>query len=394
MKATTTLILGGGFGGIATANTLRQLLPAEHKIVLIEKTATFHLGTTLTWLMLGERTPEQVSQSRKALRQRGIEVVQTEVLGIEPAKRKVVTGQGTFQGDYLVLALGADLKMEQIEGLDQAAHTFYTMEGAIKLRDALREFKGGEVVLLIAGVPFKCPPAPYEAAMLLHDFFQKRGLRQQVRLSLYTAELTPMATAGPEMGQLIRAELDKRGIAFYPQKRVKSANAQRRLLSFEDGTEVPYDLLIAIPPHGAPRVVKESELTDQTGWVPVEPKTLEVRSAGDSECFYAIGDVTTVPLPGRFQPGVPLMLPKAGVFAEAQGKVVAAQIAAQLLGKEPTELFNGEGFCYIEMGGGIAMKAEGHFFNLPHPRMSLRPPDQAQAQEKRAWVDNWLKANL
>lgn len=386
MNATTTLILGGGFGGIVTANTLRQLLPAEHKIILIDKNSTFHIGATKTWIMLGERTPEQVTRNLSALSSRGIEFVQAEVQKIDPAKREVVTSNKTLRGDFLVLALGADMNLSKISGLE-AAETFYTLEGALRLREMLPKFTSGELVTLIPATPFKCPPGPYEAAMLLHEYFTKRGHRDKIKLSLNTVEPRPMATAGPQMGQFIREELQKRDIHLATEKRCKSVDGAKRLINFEDGSTAPFDLLIAIPPHEAPQAVREAGLNDASGWIPVDPKTLKT----SIDRVYAIGDLCKVPLPGRFKPEMPLVLPKAGVFAEAHGRVVAHQIAAEVLGQQAAETFDGLGYCYIETGDRQAVRGDGEFFALPHPQMTAKPSDLAQ---KQAWAEEWVKRYL
>ncbi|MDW8367514.1 MAG: FAD/NAD(P)-binding oxidoreductase, partial [Abditibacteriales bacterium] len=224
MNGTTTLILGGGSGGIVTAHTLRTLLPQEHKIVLVDKRNAFYIGATKTWVMMGMRTPQEVTRSLDALKRRGIEVMHTSVKSIDPAKREVVTGNGVLRGDYLVIALGADLNMGAVQGLEPAAHTFYTMDGAMRLRDTLKRFSGGHIVLLIPRVPIKCPPAPYEAVMLLHYAFKMSGLLGKTRLSVYTVEPAPMPTAGPEMGKFISGLLDERGIALHTSKRTQSVD--------------------------------------------------------------------------------------------------------------------------------------------------------------------------
>lgn len=387
MTKTTTLILGGGFGGIVTANTLRTLLPAEHKIILLDKKATFYIGATKTWIMLGERTPEQVMRNLSALASRGIDFVQAEVQKIDSVKREVVTSNATWRGDFLVLALGADMNLKKIPGLEAAAQTFYTLEGALRLREELPKFSSGELVMLIPATPFKCPPGPYEAAMLLHEYFTKRGRRDKIKLSLHTVEPRPMATAGPQMGQFITTELQKRDIAFYSQKRCTNVDSANRVIHFEDGSTASFDLLIAIPPHEAPQAVREAGLTDASGWIPVDPKTLKT----SANRVYAIGDLSKVPLPGRFKPEMPLVLPKAGVFAEAHGRVVAHQIAAAVLGQPAAETFDGLGYCYIETGDQQAVRGDGEFFALPHPQMTAKPSDLAQ---KQAWAEEWVKKYL
>ena len=386
-----TLILGGGFGGIASANTLRRLLPPEHQITVVERNPAFHVGAGKTWVMLGERTPEQISRPVTDLLERGVRLVPGRVQGLDLARGAVATDRGELRGDFLVLALGADLDPAGAPGLAEHAHTFYTVEGALRLKAALEAFGGGDVAIVIPKIPFKCPPAPYEAAMLLEHAFRARGLAEKVRLAVYTVEGAPMTTAGPEMGQLVREELSRRGIAFHPQRKAVRFDAGARRIVFEEGSDAACDLLIAIPPHEAPKVVRDAGLVGPSGWIPADPRTLRVVGAAGAAETYAIGDIAAVPLPGRFRPDAPLSLPKAGVFAEAQGKVVAHQIASRVLGTATAETFDGAGFCYLEVGGGKAMRAEGRFFEMPHPVMQRRSPDEAQLREKKEWVARQLR---
>ncbi len=389
MAGSTTLILGGGVGGIVTANTLRTLLPKEHRIALVSKTPSMHLGATQTWVMMGERQPRQVTRSFDALKRRGIDLYDSEVRRINAETREVVTENATLKRDFLVVALGADLNLGAIDGLDRAAESFYTMEGALKLREQLKAWKGGDLVFLNPRMPIKCPPAPYEAAMLIEHDLKRRGLRDQTRMSFYTIEPAPIPTAGPTMGTFVRGALAERNIALHTQKQLKSVDATRKLLTFADGSEVKYDLLIAVPPHEAPRVARDSGLA-RGGWIPVDPRTMKTSAPQ----VFALGDVTAVPLPGRYKPEAPLMLPKAAVFAEAQGRIVAGQIAAQVLGKEPKELFEGNGFCYLELGDHHAMVGEGNFYATPQPSITMQLPGMAAHDAKRKWVDDWMRANL
>ena len=390
MNRAHIVILGGGFGGITVASALRQLLPAEHQITLVDRSAHFLVGATKTWVMLGQRAPDQVLQSRAALQQRGVELLQSEITRIDPESGVVSMASQELRPDFLVIALGANLKLALVPGLESAAQTFYTLDGAVKLNQALEAFDGGEVVLLIPRLPFKCPPAPYEAAMVLQADFSRRGISANTRLSVYTAEGAPMATAGPQMGALVREQLAQRGIGFHPQKKTLSVDGPQRRIHFEDGSQASYDLLIAIPPHEAPPVVRQAGLVNQSGWIPVGPQTFQVTSVSSRIPIYAIGDNITLPLPGRFNPEVPLVLPKAGVMAEAQGRVVADQIAARILGKTPEERFDGRGACFIETGGGRAIIAEGQFFATPHPLMHAEPESEAVYAEKVRWVEGWL----
>ena len=390
MSGETTVILGGGFGGIAAANTLRRLAPKDHAIVVVDRAPRFHVGAGKTWIMLGERTFEEISQNRTALLEPGVRFLQLDATAIDLAHRKVATRAETLAWDYLAIALGADVNEAGVPGLAEAAYTFYTVAGAERLKPVLERFTGGEVAIVIPKTPFKCPPAPYEAAMLLRESFERRGLGARARIAIYTVEGTPMATAGPEMGASIKAELAQRGIAFHPQKKLVRADGATRRIAFEDGTDAGYDLLISVPPHEAPKVVRDAGLVNTSGWIPVDPQTLEVKSADTGGRVYAAGDVAVVPLPGRYKPDMPLVLPKAGVFAQQHGEVVAHQIAARLKGAAPEATFGGVGYCYLETGGGRAVKADGSFFALPHPVMRRQPPDEAQMRDKLDWVARQL----
>ncbi len=391
MSSTTTVILGGGFGGIAAANALRRQLPAEHAIVVADASPSFYVGAGKTWIMLGERTYEQISQSRALLLESGVRFVESKVLSIDLTERTVALAGESLHWDYLVVALGADLNPAKVPGLAEAAHTFYTVEGAQRLKVELEKFSGGDIAILIPRAPFKCPPAPYEAAMLLHHSFKRRGLSDKVRLAIHTVEGAPMATAGPAMGQFIKGELAQREIAYFPQKTTSRVDGAGKRILFEDGSEARYDLLIAVPPHEAPQVVRDAKLTNASGWIPVNPQTLQVKQPADKPEVYAIGDVTAVPLPGRFKPDMGLSLPKAGVFAEGHGKTVADHIAATILGHTPDAAFDGKGYCFLETGAAQAVKAEGSFFELPHPVMQKRTPDEAQFRAKLDWVTSLLK---
>ncbi|MSU24889.1 MAG: NAD(P)/FAD-dependent oxidoreductase [Opitutus sp.] len=383
------LILGGGFGGIAAANTLRRVLPRDNTITVLDRTPRFLVGAGKTWVMLGERTVEEISQSRAALLEPGVRLVQGEALGLDLRARTAQTDTGELRWDYLIIALGAELNSTAVPGL-ATSHTFYTLEGAQRLQPVLAEFTAGDVALLIPKTPFKCPAAPYEAALMLQRFFADRGLGAAVRLALYTVEGAPMATGGPDVGAFVRAELAAKGIGYFTQKNVSRVDVEARRIEFADGSCAPADLLIHVPPHEAPAIVREAKLTNPAGWVPVDPFTLEVQHADAGGRVFAAGDITSVPLPGRFKPDVLLSLPKAGVMAEAHGIVAAQHIAARIFGLPTDAKFDGRGFCYLETGGGIAVKAEGNFFALPHPVMKQQPPDAKQFAHKLDWVRHHL----
>lgn len=387
----TTIILGGGFGGLGCARALRTSAGRDHRVVLIDRSPVFVVGAAKTWVMLGERRPDEVMKTRAALVPEGVEFLREEVRRVDAAARRVETDRGAHAADHLVIALGAELDMASVPGLDESAHTFYTLDGAARAYAALASFRGGRIALLVPRTPFACPPAPYEAAFMLHASLERRGIRDQAQIDVWTMEPAPMATAGPEMGRTIVGELESRGIGFHGRKKAVSVDRSARTIQFEDGSEAGFDLLLAVPPHRAPRVLVDAGLAEPGGWVRVDPRTLELKAPGVSD-LYVIGDSNGVPLPGRYDPAAPpLALPKAGVFAAAEGEAVAARIAARLRtadGQPPP--FEGRGFCYIEMGGRRAIRAEGDFFAEPHPVMSANPPTEEQYRDKVAWIESWL----
>jgi sulfide:quinone oxidoreductase len=361
------VILGGGVGGLVAASELARLLPHSHRILLVEKSASHAFAPSFLWLMTGDRQPAQITRPLRALVRPGVDIVQAEVRAIDLASGRVETGGEAIAYDYLIVALGAELAPGAIPGLE-SAHTFYTLEGAEKLRDALASFTSGTVAVVVSALPYKCPGAPHEGAMLLRDFFRRRGLSSKVELHLFTPEPQPMPVAGPELGAAVREMLESRKVAFHPSHKLAAVDPSTRELAFEGQPSVGYDLLVAIPPHRGPRLVQEAGLSNETGFVPVDRRTLATRE----ERVYAIGDVTAIPIPGRWKPDVPLMLPKAGVFAHGQALVVARRIAAEIAGTRVEEDFGGDGYCALEAGEGAAGFAFGDFFGEPSPKVHLR----------------------
>jgi sulfide:quinone oxidoreductase len=368
MNAQTMVILGGGVGGLVAANELARRLPRGHRIVLVERSATHAFAPSFLWLMTGERRAEQITRDLRVLVRPGVEVVHAEGRAIDLAAGRVETDGGAIAYDHLVLALGAELAPETIPGLAEAAHTFYTLDGADRLRSDLMNFKGGNVAVVVSALPYKCPGAPHEGSMLLGDYFRRRGVLDAVDLHLFTPEPQPMPVAGPELGTAVQQMLASRGIAFHASHRLTAVSPETRELTFEGGPAFKYDLLVAIPPHRGPSLLRGAGLANEAGWVAVDRRTL----ATPHERVYAIGDVTAIPIPGRWKPEVPLMLPKAGVFAHTHALVVARRIAAQIAGRQAEEEFGGDGYCMLEAGEDLAGFAFGDFFAEPSPQVQLR----------------------
>ncbi len=386
MAGKTVLILGGGVGGLIAARQLRQLLPREHRIVLVEKNSRHAFAPSFLWLMTGDRRPEQITRDVHQLVPSGVEVILAEAQAIDPANRHVHTSAQTLSYDYLVVALGAELAPEAIPGLNESAYTFYSFDGAAKLREVLKSFMGGTVAVVVSALPYKCPGAPHEGAMLIADTFRRRGLRDKVQVHLFTPEPQPMPVAGPALGDAVKQMLAAQGVVFHPLHKLTVVNPQASTLTFEGKEPFKYDLLVAIPPHRSPRVVRESGLANEAGWVPVDGATLRSKF----EIVYALGDVTAIPIPGRWKPDVPLVLPKAGVFAHAQAEVVAHRIAEEIAGGSAHDEFPGVGYCMLEAGERMAGFAYGNFFAEPSPQVELRRLGKAWHWGKILFEQWWL----
>jgi len=368
VAARTIVILGGGVGGLVCANELRRRLSREHRVVLVERNDQHAFAPSFLWVMTGDRQPAEITRPVRELVRPGVDVLQAEAHGIDLAARRVETSGGTLTYDYLVVALGAELAPEAIPGLEDGAHTFYTFDGAAKLRDALQAFAGGSVAVVVSALPYKCPGAPHEGAMLIADLFRRRRLTDKVDVHLFTPEPQPMPVAGPMLGDAVQQMLEAKGIVFHPLHKLTAVDREAHELAFEGRDPVRYDLLVAIPPHRGPGLLREAGLTNDAGWVPVDRGTLATRQ----ENVYALGDVTAIPIPGRWKPDVPLMLPKAGVFAHTQAQVVARRIAGEITGVSVNESFCGDGYCMLEAGADGAGFAFGNFFAEPSPQIELR----------------------
>ncbi|MDP3213991.1 MAG: FAD/NAD(P)-binding oxidoreductase [Deltaproteobacteria bacterium] len=380
----TIVILGAGVGGVVAARALRKLLPREHRVVLVDREREHLFAPSLLWLMVGDRDAASIKRPLKGIERKGIEVRLGEVEKIDPEARRVTVAGEALDADYLIVTLGAELAPELVPGLTDAGHNFYTLAGAESLRASLDATRKGRIVVLTAAPAYKCPAAPYEGALLIDAYLRKRGLREAVTIDVYAAEPGPMGVAGPEMSGAVKQLLEARGIPYHPEHQVTSVDAAARRLAFANGAAADFDLLAYVPPHRAPRVVRESPLASETGWVSVDRHTLETRFPG----VYALGDVVSIPL----KLGKPL--PKAGVFAHGQAEVVAKNIAAAVLGRGATERFNGHGECFLETGNGEAGLGGGDFYAEPKPTVKVRTPSWRWHLGKVLFEKSWLYTKL
>ncbi len=358
------LVLGAGFGGLELTTRLSEALGEAAEVTLLDKADGFVFGFSKLDVMFGRTTAPAVQHSYRDVLKPGVRFVQTEIRAIDPQARRVETDAGTFEGDVLVVALGADLHPAATPGLLEAGHEFYTLDGAFGLRDVLDRFEGGRVVVGVTSTPFKCPPAPSETALLVHDFLDRRGLREKSEISLVMPLGAPIPPS-PAASAVLRDAFAERGIGWHPERLVRSLDPAHKVAVMADGDEMPFDLFLGVPVHRAPQVVQESGLCVD-GWIPVDPRTLATAYPD----VYAVGDVTSVGTP------------KAGVFSERQAGIVADAIIARVQGTDASTTYDGRGICYLEFGDDRVAKVDVTFQPGQAPAGQFDEPSEALAQDK------------
>ena len=379
-----TVVLGGGTGGLVAARELRRRLPADHRLVLVDHAKEHVFQPSLLWQMVGDRRPSQFTRPLERLRRKGIEFHHAEAEGLDLDNRVVVTSAGEVAYDSLVISLGAQLAPETVSGFDEMAYNLFTAEGCARIYAALQDFTEGVVGILIPALPYKCPAAPYEAAFLAEAFIRRKGVRRNVEIHLFTPEHAPMPVAPAALGDSIADMLAARGIHYHPLFTFEELRPNTREVVASNGQAHRVDLLMVVPPHRAPEVVRSSALLGVSGFIHVDARTLQT----DYDDVFAIGDVATIKLPNG------KALPKAGVFAHSEAKVVACRIADDASGTTSDATFDGHGYCWIELGDGRAGFAGGDFYAEPEPRVKLRRPGRPLHWGKVAfekwWLHHWL----
>ncbi len=385
MATRSVLVLGGGVGGVVAANELRRRLDPRDRVVMVDRESRHLFQPSLVWLMAGHRRPERISRPLRGLLAPEIDLVQAEVRAIDPVTHTVDTSAGALRFDALVLALGAELAPDAIEGFADAAHNIFSVPGASACARQLDGFRGGRVAVAVTTLPYKCPAAPYEAALVLDGELRRRGVRAATEIDLYTPEAQPMPVAGPVMGEAVTGLLEAKGIRFHPRTPIARFEPGSCELVLGDGSRAGYDLLAGVPPHRAPAALRGSGLTTEAGWVAVDPGTLQTAV----ENIYAVGDATSITLAN----GKPL--PKAGVFAHAEALVAARRIALSFgAAAVPGTQFKGRGFCWVETGGAAAAFADGDFYARPDPSVVLRGPGRIWHGGKLLFERYWLADGL
>lgn len=347
MKLRVT-VLGAGFGGLELSSILSETIGDQLDLTLIDQNDSFFFGFSKLDVMFGYKSSDAVKFSYSNIVKSGVTFRKEKITAIDPVSKTVTTSKGKYESDVLVVALGANFDYEATPGLTAWGNEYYSFSGAEKLRDKLPQFKSGHAVVGVCGAPYKCPPAPSEAALMLHDYLVSRGIRDACSIDLVIPFGLPIPPS-PDSSKALLQAFDERNIRFIPQRRVSSVEENKKVI-LDDGTELPCDLFLGIPKHVAPEVVLQSGLAEN-GWIPVDRANLRTKFPN----VYSIGDVTSVGTP------------KAGVFAEGAAKIAAASIIAEFKGYENDAPYTGAGSCYIEFGKGTVARVDVDFFSGPKP---------------------------
>ncbi len=364
---THVVILGAGFGGLELATRLSDAVADKVRVTLIDKSDAFMFGFSKLDVMFGRHTPDEVWIPYRDIVKPSVEFRQETVTSIDPENRRVVTNAATYDADILVVALGADYLPEATPGLIEDGYEFYSTAGAERAGQALNNFAGGAVVVSVLGPVFKCPGAPNETALMVHDLLERRGLREASTIHLVTPMPMPIPISKRTSDAIIKI-LEEHGIEYWPQSLVTHLDPRTHVAHLGDGRQLPYDLFLGIPVHCAPAVVADSPLAEN-GWIPVDPATFATRFPG----VYAVGDVTSAPVP------------RAGGIAEGEAVTVAEVLVAQLTGASAPPPYDGASGCYLELGDNMVGRIDVNFLSYDTPVAKFTAPDASMADDKRQW---------
>jgi sulfide:quinone oxidoreductase len=371
------LILGAGFGGLELATKLQQTLADELEITLIDRNDFFILGFAKLDVLFGEKRPEEIKSYYRDLSPT-IHFRKEEIQSVDPENRRVVTNAGSYVADILVVALGADLDLDRTPGLAQHGFEFFSLPGVERLGPVLSKFQSGVALISILGLPYKCPPAPFEVALKLHDYFEERGIRKNTTIRVLSPAPTPLPIS-KEGSEIILRLFAERKIEFLPGHQVTSIDGSKKHAIVKDRETVAYDVFMAVPVHCVPRAVANSGLV-QDGWIAVNHANLETRFKN----VYALGDVTKIPVGAA-------ALPKAGAFADRAATAVADEIAYRIRGTGSPGQFDGSGTCYLEFGGGTVAKIEANFLGGPSPSVRFIGPSREFRTDKEKFASSRLQ---
>jgi sulfide:quinone oxidoreductase len=372
------VILGAGIGGIAAANELAPLASSgKAEVLLLDRTSTYEFSPSYLWMLSGTRRLADISVPIGRVSRKGIRFEQAEVSAIDPAARVVKADGRVIEADYLVVALGAHTHMGGLDDVARVGHNLYTAAGAEAVHGLRSGRSDAPAVVLVCSMPFKCPAAPYEAAMLWQARLKQQG-GASPRLVIYTPEPGPMPVAGEKVSAQMVQMLVRKGIDYHPKHVVKGLTADGKL-DFGDST-APFEHLAYVPKHSVPALLVEAGLAAAGAWVPVDRHTLQTKFPG----VYAVGDCVGIPLANGKS------LPKAGVFAHGQAEAAGKNIAAEIAGQVPKHRFEGHGQCFVEMGGVMAGRGAGNFYAEPNPDVRLAMPGPWNHLGKVMFEKFWL----
>jgi sulfide:quinone oxidoreductase len=353
---TRIVILGGGVGGTLTANLLaRRLRGRDVNITVADATGQHVYQPGWLYLPFGKEQPRNLVRAERGLLDRRVNLVVDRFTRIDPDARLVVADGGTaLPYDFLVIATGSRNTPEDVPGLAEAGHHFYSAEAALALGRALDNLDGGRIVVGVGGLPYRCPPAPLEFLLLLDAELRERRARDRFDL-VYTFPLGRAFTI-ESVAEFVAPILDERGVAVETFFNLEMVEPGKRQITSLEGTTLDYDLLVMVPPHRGAEVVSASGIGDEQGWLPTDRHTLRVKGR---ERIYAIGDATDLPVS------------KSGSAAHFQAQVVAERIAAEVAGDSPdAHCYNGHVMCFLETGHGQATALN---FDYDHPPQPPRP---------------------
>lgn len=370
------VVAGAGFGGLELSTILSEQIGDNLDLTLIDKSDSFYFGFSKFEVMFGHRTTEEVLVPYQAISKPGVKFTRETITEIDPVARRVTTDGGTYHADILVVALGAEYDTAATPGLTEGGNEFYSLAGAERVGEILPTFSKGKVIVGVCSTPFKCPPAPSEAVLLMHDYLTRRDIREQCSITLVMPFGLPVPPS-PETSKALLEAFEEKNIEYIPNQIVREIQRSNKTAILDDGRALPFDLFLGIPKHRVPAVVEKSGMT-VNGWIPVDPTNLKTNFAG----VYAIGDVTNVGTP------------KAGVFAEGAARVAAESIIAWWHNKQGPVAYTGEGTCYVEFGSGRVGKVNVNFFSGPKPTGTYSEPSASLLEEKQLFgstrIQRWF----
>ena len=375
------VILGGGFGGLSAANELRNSISSSQvKITVIDKKDWFMVGFAKLWIINGTRTFEDSIGSLNELSKKEIDFIKDEILTVDLQNKNVKTTSQNISYDFLIISMGAVLAPEKIPGLKENGFNLYDHNQLLEIHERLKEIESGKIAISIMGMPYKCPPAPFEASLLIDSMLRKRGIRDSIEINFYSPTPITLPAAGPEVSKQILELINSEKIIFHNTSKIKSVEPKK--LIFENG-EADFDLLLAIPPHIAPKIIYDSGLAKEPGFISIDRDCKT-----PFENVFAIGDITSLPV------GEKMAVPKAGIFAEGEGITVAKNIISKIQSKEESVLFDGKGGCFIESGRDTASVIEVDMFSKPKPSTNLTESTTENLSKKvefeKERLEKWL----